>query len=285
MAGSIIDLFTGLLGRGTPRSRNELGGMLAKAEKSKLISHVELDMLHGVLGLLELRVEDIMIPQGKVSWLHVGNDLDSMLAEVAKTGHSRYPVYNGEESDSAGILHVKDLLSTARGRSGYRLEQSLLRPARKVPESKRLNSMLRDFQKYRVHMVVVADEYGNISGVVTIEDVLERIVGSIRDEFDAQEGKAESAIRPASKTGHWTVDGATLLIEFNRKFGANADRSKSDTVGGWIAHKLGRMPMAGDRIVLAGHAVTVVSVDGRRVRHVDVTVAGLAAGRDGAGRD
>ena len=267
MGGILSQLVAGLFGRSSVNSRSDLDALLVEAEHARLIRSNELEMLRGVLALLEIRVKDVMIPQGKVSWLDLDDDLPSMLAEIRATGHSRYPVHTDEEAGVAGILHVKDLFNQTTKTPNYRLAIGLLRPAHQVPESKSLNSMLCDFQKHRVHMAVVADEYGNPSGLVTIEDVLERIVGAIHDEFDAAEGTRGFDSSSAKQD---LLDGATSIEEFGERFGSLPEAGKSGTIGGWIANQLGRMPVVGDRLEHGERSIVVTAMAERRVETIQV---------------
>ena len=251
-------------------TRAELVEALNDAGSDELISHVELEMVHGVLRLFEQTVADVRIPVGKVVWMRLGDSVDAMIREIAASGHSRYPVLDRDEEKVVGILHVKHLLRGPIFQAGYRLEADLLRGAEKVPDSKRLDAMLRDFKKNKVHMAVVADEAGRMDGVVTLEDVLEKIVGEIRDEFDADESQAGSGLIANGQPGVWTVKSDLDIEEFNREFAADLDLQYADTLGGWFARELGEVAKIGARLEAGGFVFTVAEADERRIISFEV---------------
>ena len=261
-----------LLGGAVPRTKEELDKLLEDTHKhTQLLPSGEILMLRNVLNLSNLKVDDVMIPYGKVDWLQIDNTLEEILAKAAKTGHSRYPVENKEGKTIEGVLHVKRLLGIkAEAHTKILSEQrNLLQKSHLVPEGKRLDAMLREFQHYRLHMMVVADEAGHPSGVVTIEDVLEKIVGQIHDEFDPTEG-TNATIQPTSTPNYWKLAGETSLEEFNKFFNTKLDEERCDTIGGWIASELGHLPKINESVTLNDLDLSVTLVDQRRVLAVDV---------------
>ena len=260
-----------LLGGSVPRNRDELGRLMSMAfENSQIFSEGETRMLSNVMNLPHLRVEDAMIPQGKVDWLSSDDTYSEITRKIGETRHSRYPVLDAEDESVKGILHVKRLVGI-KADDGERILETrdLTKPSRTVPEAKRLDAMLREFQYYRLHMAVVADESGKPSGMVTLEDVIERIVGEIHDEFDTMEVTRQH-IRSTGKDGQWRVDGDTPLEKLNETLGLSLDTSRSETVGGWIANQLGKMPERGDSVDEGGLRLRVGRMDERKVLSVDI---------------
>lgn len=268
----MMNSLTWLLGGSVPRNRADLERLLLLAgHNSDTFVDSELEMLRKVLSLPQVKVEEVMIPHGKVDWLNADDKYSEVLEKVTTNRHSRYPVIDTDKETVAGILHVKRLVGLGAGPDDLILKPDMLQPARTVPESKKLDSMLREFQYYRVHMVVVADEGGKPAGMVTIEDVLEHIVGAIRDEFDSQEA-IKPPIRATGKQDLWDVDGETPIEKFNDHFGLELDKGKFDTVNGWIANQLGRLPQAGDELEEGNLSLKVTKTDQRRVLAVDVAM-------------
>ncbi len=255
-------------------SRTDLIEQLDEARDSSLISLSELVMIRGVLALFDQKVADARIAVGKVAWMRLGDPLAKMISEISSSGHSRYPVLDDDEK-LVGILHVKHLLGGPISDQSYCLEPSLLQQAKKVPESKRLDSMLRDFQRDHVHMAVVADEAGRMIGVITLEDVIERIVGAIRDEFDADEaGESSGLIRQdESRPNRWQVRGDVPIAQFNKTFGTSLDTASADTVGGWFARAIGDVPKPGDTHAVQGCTLEVTAADERRALAFSVETA------------
>lgn len=261
-----------LLGGSVPRTRKELLRLLDDTSNhTQQLSAGEISMLRNVLELPELKVEEVMIPYGKVDWLHDDDTFAEVLKKVSETNHSRYPVIDKDGQRVLGVLHVKLLVGLEAKPAELILaaNSKLLQPARMVPESKRLDAMLREFQYYRLHMMVAADEAGHPSGVVTIEDVLEKIVGAIHDEFDTSEG-FDALISPTGQPNNWNVAGEASLAEFNRTFGLTLDEERCDTVGGWIAHQLGRLPKLNETITEGDLRLRVTLLDQRRVLSLEV---------------
>lgn len=260
-----------LLGGSVPRDRSDIRRLVTRASKSShVFPEAEMSMILNVLSLPDSRVDQVMVPYGKVDWLNSDFTYAEVIEKVTLNRHSRYPVINTDEETVAGILHVKRLVGYEAKPEDRILEgNGMLQPARTVPQSKKLDAMLREFKYYRVHMAVVADDGGKPAGMVTIEDVIEHIVGAIRDEFDSFEG-TKTPIRSTGKQGEWEVDGETPLKGFKSHFNLELDTERFDTVGGWIANRIGRMPKAGDAIEENGLTLKVAKTDERRVLAVVV---------------
>ena len=272
-----------LLGGSVPRDRADLERLLDLAsDNSQSFADAELGMLRNVLSLPQVRVEDVMIPHGKVDWLNADDSFSEVIEKVTANRHSRYPVIDTDQETVAGILHVKRLVGLEAKPDDTILAPGMLQRARTVPESKKLDSMLREFQYYRVHMVVVADEGGKPAGMVTIEDVLEHIVGAIRDEFDSFEA-ITPPIRATGKQDLWEVDGETPLGKFNEHFGLELDENRFDTVNGWIANHLGRLPQVNDELEESNLRLKVTKTDQRRVLAVDVAMQADGSPQSGGG--
>ncbi|QXP83587.1 HlyC/CorC family transporter [Methylococcus sp. Mc7] len=245
---------------GEPESREELLEALRHAQKRQLIETEALNMIEGVLQVSELRVRDIMIPRAQMAVVPQDAELERVFPLVVESGHSRYPVIADDRAEVVGILLVKDLL--AHSLRNRRLKVSeIMRPALFVPESKRLNVLLKEFKTSRSHMAIVVDEYGGAAGLVTIEDVLEQIVGEIEDEHDL--GEEEYIFRKNDQ--EYTLKAITPIEEFNEYFGTDFEDDEYDTVGGMIVHRLGHVPERGERIEIGPFRFTVIRADSRRV--------------------
>ena len=243
-----------------PRDRNELMEILRDMQKRHIIDRDALSMIEGVLMVSELRVRDIMIPRAQMAVVHQDSVLEEVFPLVIDTAHSRFPVIGEDRSEVVGIMLAKDLLP-------YALRQELKVPVKKVmrqalfvPESKRLNVMLREFRMRRQHMAIVIDEYGAAAGLVTIEDILEQIVGEIADEHDLEE---EFIFRRSNRV--YTVKAVTPIDEFNDYFDTHFSDEDFDTIGGLIVHTLGHVPTKGERVRLDRFEFEVLRADNRRV--------------------
>jgi magnesium and cobalt transporter len=252
-----------------PDSRGELLSTLADAEKRELIEPESRMMLEGVLRMADMTAGDVMVAAPRMDLLDIDAPYDELLAQVIDAGHSRFPVYDGKRENVIGILMSKDLLKMQRS-PGLSL-RTLLRPAVFVPESKRLNELLRDFRSNRNHLAMVVDEFGNTAGLLTIEDVLEQIVGEIEDEFDDKDG-VESSIYTLAD-GSQRVTGDADISAVNEAFGIDLPEEDFDTIGGLVAHELGRVPRRGESVVLAGLLFTVMLARGGAVRWFKVSRA------------
>ena len=249
-------------------STHELIDALAEAEDKQLIDADSRVMLEGVLRLAEMTAKEGMVPTPRMDMLDIDAPYEALLRTVIDTAHSRFPVYQGERENVTGILMAKDLLKLQR--APELSVRTLVRPAMFVPESKGLNDLLRAFRINRNHMAIVVDEFGRMAGLITIEDVLEQIVGEIEDEFD---GEAETGDIFALADGTWRVAGHTPLEKVNEAFGvhlgtvADADLPVAfDTIGGLVAHEMGRVPVRGEQCTLGGLQLRVLLTKGGAVR-------------------
>jgi len=244
-----------------PDSKAELIRTLADAENRELIEPESRLMLEGVLRMADMSAGDVMVPTPRMDLLDIGADYDELLALVIDTAHSRFPVYDGERDNIIGILMAKDLLKLQRAPE-LNL-RTLLRPAVFVPESKRLNELLRDFRSNRNHLAIVIDEFGNTAGLITIEDVLEEIVGEIEDEFDEQQ--QDNGIYTLADGTH-RVAGDVAIAAVNEAFGTRLPEGDFDTIGGLVAQELGRVPRRAEAVDVGGLRFTVMLTRGGAVR-------------------
>ncbi len=244
-----------------PDSKAELIRTLADAENRELIEPESRLMLEGVLRMADLTAADVMVPAPRMDLLDISADYDDLLESVIRAAHSRFPVYDGERDNIIGILMAKDLLKLQRAPE-LNL-RTLLRPAVFVPESKRLNELLRDFRSNRNHLAILIDEFGNTAGLITIEDVLEEIVGEIEDEFDEQE--QENGIYTLADGSH-RVAGDVDISAVNEAFDTHLSEADFETIGGLIAHELGRVPRRGEAVDLGGLRFSVMITRGGAVR-------------------
>ena len=251
-----------------PDSKAELIETLADAEQRELIEPQSRVMLEGVLRMADLTAGDVMVAAPRMDLLDIDAPYDELLHLVIDTGHSRFPVYDGDRENIIGILMAKDLLKLQRAPE-LNL-RTLLRPAVFVPESKRLNELLGDFRSNRNHLAIVVDEFGRTAGLITIEDVLEEIVGEIEDEFDDKDG--ESAIFTLAD-GSQRVAGDAEIRAVNEAFGVHLPDDEFDTIGGLVAHEVGHVPRRGEAADLAGLRFTVMLARGGAVRWFKVTRA------------
>jgi magnesium and cobalt transporter len=259
-----------------PDSRDALIETLANAEHRELIAPESRIMLEGVIRMADLTAGDVMVAAPRMDLLAIDAPYEEVLNAVIETGHSRFPVYEGERDNIIGILLAKDLLKLQRAPE-LNL-RTLLRPAVFVPESKNLNELLRDFRSNRNHLAIVIDEFGSIAGVLTIEDVLEEIVGEIEDEFDDDE--AESGIYTLAD-GTQRVAGDATIAAVNQAFATSLPSDEFDTIGGLVAHELGRVPRRGETVEVSGLAFQVMLTRGGAVRWFKTTRVAATDG-DGA---
>ena len=261
-----------------PDSRDELIETLATAEDRALIEPESRAMLEGVLRMADLTAGDAMVAAPRMDMLDIDASYDDLLASVIETAHSRFPVFEGQRDNIIGILLAKDLLKLQRAPE-LNL-RTLLRPAVFVPESKRLNELLRDFRSNRNHLAIVIDEFGATAGLITIEDVLEEIVGEIEDEFDEREG--DRGVVSLADGSH-RVAGDAGIDAVNEVFGTQLPREEFDTIGGLVADRLGRVPRRAEAVEVGGLRFTVMLTRGGAVRWFRVARAPLerAGGLDG----
>jgi len=261
-----------------PDSTDQLIETLADAEDRELIAPESRMMLEGVIRMADMTAGDVMVAAPRMDLLSIDAPYDEILHLVIDTGHSRFPVFEGQRENVIGILMAKDLLKLQR--SPDLNLRTLLRPAVFVPESKGLNELLRDFRSNRNHLAMVIDEFGNTAGLITIEDVLEEIVGEIEDEFDEKDG--DSSIYTLADGSH-RVAGDSHISTVNESFAASFSEQDFDTIGGLVAHELGRVPRRGEAVTLGGLMFTVMLTRGGAVRWFKVTRAPEEAlGSDGA---
>jgi magnesium and cobalt transporter len=264
-----------------PDSKAELIRTLADAESRELIEPESRLMLEGVLRMADLTAADVMVPSPHMDLLDIAADYDELLESVIRTAHSRFPVYDGDRDNIIGILMAKDLLKLQRAPE-LNL-RTLLRPAVFVPESKRLNELLRDFRSNRNHLALLIDEFGNTAGLITIEDVLEEIVGEIEDEFDEQE--QENGIYTLADGSH-RVAGDVAITAVNQAFQTQLSETDFETIGGLVAHELGRVPRRGESVDLGGLRFSVMITRGGAVRWFRVLrLAASATSADGGDVD
>jgi magnesium and cobalt transporter len=253
-----------------PDSRAELIETLADAEDNQIIGAESRVMLEGVIRMADMTAGDVMVPATRMDCLDIDAAGDEMMHQVIDTAHSRFPVFEGDKENIIGILLAKDLLKLQRAPELN--IRALLRPAVFVPESKGLNDLLRDFRGNRNHLAIVIDEFGRVAGLITIEDVLEQIVGEIEDEFDIAEDEGD-IFGLADRT--YRVSGDTPIERVNEAFGVNlvaADPEDSfDTIGGLIAHEMGHVPKRGEHLALAGLNFVVLHTKGGAVRWFKVS--------------
>jgi magnesium and cobalt transporter len=250
-----------LLG-GEPQNREELIEELRTAQSNGLLAPDTLAMIEGALRVTDLRVADVMIPRAQMVSVGLDAGFDDILGIVIESGHSRFPVHGVDRDEIVGILLAKDLLKLVnQDRARFSLGP-LLRPAALIPESKRLNLLLTEFRASRNHMAIVVDEYGGVAGLITIEDVLEEIVGDIDDEHDADDGVVEYI--HASGDG-WLVSALTPITDFNGRFGTSFPDEDYDTIGGLVTATAGYVPEPGEAIDIGGYRFEVAQADDRRV--------------------
>lgn len=256
---SLLERLSALLLR-EPEDREQLITLLHSAYERNLLDAEALSMMEGVIQASERQVSEIMLPRAQMDVIDISEPPEQFIPFVIEAAHSRFPVIDGNKDNIIGILLAKDLL---RYYAGEEFEvRDMLRPAVFVPESKRLNVLLRDFRSNRNHIALVVDEYGGVCGMVTIEDVLEQIVGEIEDEYDFDED--EDNIIPVGK-GSWRIKAATEIADFNTALGSEFSDEEYDTVGGLVLKAAGQLPKRGERISIGDMIFTVLRVDSRRL--------------------
>jgi magnesium and cobalt transporter len=249
-----------------PEDREGLLDILHGAFEHKLLDADALSIIEGALQVSEMTVRDIMIPRAQMDVVSIDEDPSQFIPFVMETRHSRFPVIGESKDDVVGILLAKELLNFYARPDGFVLRDTL-RPAVFVPESKRLNVLLRDFRANRNHIAIVVDEYGGVSGLVTIEDVLEQIVGDIEDEYDFDE--AEDNIIPDA-SGAYRVKAQTEIADFNETMGSDFSRDEFNTVGGLVLQAFGRLPKRGEATAIGSFRFKVIRADSRRIYTLQV---------------
>jgi magnesium and cobalt transporter len=254
---------------GAADDREALVDRMREAREQGLIDADALEMLEGVIEVADLQVRDIMIPRSQMVAVRRDDPADKLLPVVVESGHSRFPVMDDDRDDIVGILLAKDVLRAFADESSNGFDiRECMRPVVVVPESKRVNVLLKEFRRNRNHMAIVVDEYGGVSGLVTIEDAIEQIVGDIDDEFDVEE---DQDIRQEGGSG-FLVRGATAIEDFNEFFGTELSDEEFDTVAGLVMKQLGHLPRRGEWVQIAGMQMRVIRADRRRVEMLKITL-------------
>jgi len=256
---SLLERLSSLLLR-EPEDRDQLIELLHSAFERRLLDAEALSMIEGVLQVSETQVRDVMIPRSQMDMVDVTESPEKFIPFAIETAHSRFPVFEDNRDNVIGILLAKDLLRF------YAEEEfnvrEMLRPAVFVPEAKRLNVLLKEFRANRNHIAIVVDEYGGVSGLVTIEDVIEQIVGDIEDEYDFDETEDNILV---DRSGRYRVKAVTEIADFNKHFGTAFSDEDYDTVGGLVVGRFGRLPKRGEAIVIEGFSFQVLRADSRKV--------------------
>jgi magnesium and cobalt transporter len=261
----IVQSFTG-----EPKNKEELSEIITDAEQREVINPQTKAMIEGVMEVSEMRVREIMIPRAQMRTIDIEQNVEAFLPILLDSAHSRFPVINEDKDHIEGILLAKDLLEYAFI-PGKEFElKNILRPAVIVPESKRVDVLLKEFQQKRYHMAIVVDEYGGVSGLVTIEDILELIVGEIEDEHDVEEDEKDG-IRPLNKNT-FSVKALTPLEDFNKFFKTGFDEEEADTIGGIVLKAFGHMPQRDEIVTIDDIVFKVTNSDKRRLMQLKVTL-------------
>ncbi len=261
----IVQTFTG-----EPKNKEELVEVISEAQANEVIDPQTREMIEGVMEVNEMRVRDIMIPRAQMITIDVEESVEQFLPIMLESAHSRFPVISEDKDHIEGILLAKDLLEYAFIPGKEFLLKDVLRPAIIVPESKRVDVLLKEFRQQRYHMAIVVDEYGGVSGLVTIEDILELIVGEIEDEHDVEENDSED-IRPLNKHTY-SVKALTPLEDFNQFFETNYDLEEADTIGGIVLKAFGHMPMTDEEVNIDGLVFKITNSDKRRLVQLKVVL-------------
>jgi len=255
--------------RGEPWSRDEIQGLIEKSDSE--LDPDEKSMLSGVLEVAETQVRDVMVPRSQMVVIDVEQPFDEILQTIVESGHSRFPVIGEDRDEVLGVLLAKDLLRYFGRDDAKELPiRKLLRPVSVIPESKRLNALLKEFRDSHNHMAIVVDEYGGVAGLLTIEDVLEEIVGDIDDEHDQE---VAEFIRPdGEREGRpsYAVRALTRIEDFNEYFESELDDEEYDTIGGLVMHELGRLPRRNELVRFGGFTFAVTKADRRRIEALQV---------------
>jgi magnesium and cobalt transporter len=257
---SLLERLSALLMR-EPEDREQLVALLHSAFETNLLDADALSMIEGVLQVSEIQVRDVMIPRAQMDVIDIGESPDKFIPFVIETAHSRFPVIDENKDNVIGILLAKDLLRYYAGEEEFNVRE-MLRPAVFIPESKRLNVLLKEFRLNRNHIAIVVDEYGGVGGLITIEDVLEQIVGEIEDEYDYDEAE-DNIIQ--DRTGRYRVKATTEISDFNEVMGTNFSDEEFDTVGGLVISHFGRVPKRGEQVSFDGVTFQVMRADSRRL--------------------
>lgn len=276
---NLLDKFLGLF-QNEPQNVDELSEIIDDASQRAIIDADAQDMIKGILEMSNLRVRDIMVPKSSMIILHPDDSLDEVLETVTSTAHSRYPVLNGDRGheNEAWLLLAKDLIKVLHKRESFDLRK-IMREALIVPESKKLNLLLKDFQDRRYHLALVVDEFGGISGLVTIEDILELIVGKIGNEYGDLNGGDEEDIREVSPNVY-LVRGMTSLVDFNEYFDAGIDTDDVETIAGVVISQLGHLPQNGETLKFGKFFIKVLNVEHRRINMLQIRIISAKSNPD-----
>ena len=254
---------------GEPTSRSELLQLLRSAEQRELLDGEALRIIEGALTVSEMQVREVMVPRAQVVFVRLDESPEEFLPTVIGSGHSRFPVLGEGQDEVVGILLAKDLLALAmKDRTQKFNLRDSLRPCTAVPESKRLNVLLQEFRSTRNHLAVVYDEYGGVCGIVTIEDVLEQIVGDIEDEYDFEE---EGFIHQHPR-GEYTIKALTPIEDFNEHFRVDFSDDEFDTIGGLVTNAFGHLPQRDEQVTVERFRFKVLNADGRRVHLMEMQI-------------
>jgi magnesium and cobalt transporter len=255
-----LERISGMLLRG-PGNRAQLMALLHAAYERNLFDSDALSMIEGVIQVSEIQARDIMVPRSQMDVIDISDPPEKFIPDVIEKAHSRFPVTENDKNNVIGILLAKDLLRYYAAEEEFDV-RDMLRPVVFIPESKRLNILLRDFRTNRNHIAIVVDEYGGVAGLLTIEDVLEQIVGDIEDEHDFDEVEDNIVQTPS---GHYRVKAITEISDFNERLGTELKESDYDTIGGLVLHEFGRLPKRGESVIVGGFKFTVLRADSRRL--------------------
>jgi len=254
-----------------PQNQEELVEFIQTAGDRELIDQYTKDMIHGVLNVSRKRVRDIMIPRSQMVVLEKDHSIEQAVEILTESSHSRFPVINEDKDNVEGMLLAKDIIPlTINGDASQSSISQIIRPCVIVPESKKVDVLLREFRAKRYHMAIVVDEYGGVSGLVTIEDILEEIVGEIEDEFAIDEEVTEDIKKVGKQL--YSIQALTTLDDFNRYFKTSYDKSEVETIGGLVTKAFGHLPGRGEEISLDGYQFKISNADSRRLIQLQVKV-------------
>ena len=248
--------------RKEPKDREQLVTLLHNSFERNIMDAEALSMIEGVLQVSDMKAGDIMVPRTQMGIMNINDPMEKIIEYAIETAHSRFPVIGDDKDDVIGILLAKDLLRYYQNNDNFDLRENL-RPAVFIPESKRLNVLLEDFRKNRNHIAIVVDEYGGVAGLVTIEDVLEQIVGDIEDEFDFDETEANIVL---DGNGNYRVKAYTDLTDINEELGTNFSTEDFDTIGGLVLAHVGRLPKGGEEFQIGGLKIKIIRADSRKLQ-------------------
>lgn len=254
---------------GEPQDLDQLLKVVRDSQRRGLFGSDALTMIEGVFQVADMRARDLMIPRSQMVVVEDDAELDEMLPAIIESGHSRFPVIDDNRDEVVGVLLAKDLLRFFPEGERERFDmRDIMRTAVFVPESKRLNTLLQDFRTSRNHIAIVVDEYGGTAGLITIEDILEQIVGDIDDEHDSDESASIQQHAP----GRYTLDALTPVEEFNDHFATGYSDDEFDTIGGLVVNQIGHVPEPGETVSLDGFWFRILEADSRRIRELQLVV-------------